>query len=66
MAGLEVILGAAMIIAALVLGWAARPSATGPVRRFAMTPVVEEYFIIGLMVIILAGACLIILAMRGA
>ena len=66
MAGLEVIFGAAMIIAALVLGWAARPSATGPIRRFAMSRVVEQYYIIALIVMIVAGIALIALAMRAA
>ena len=66
MAGLEVILGGAMIIAALALGWAARPSATGLVRRFAMTRIVEEYFLVALMAMIIGGATLIALAMRAA
>ena len=59
---LEFILGIAIIIGALWLGWSARASATGPVRRFAMTPWVEEYFVIFIMAAGLGGAVLIMSA----
>jgi hypothetical protein len=58
-ASAELISGIAIIIAALWLGWAARPSATGPVRRIAMMPWIEEYFVIVLLAAIMAGALLI-------
>jgi len=58
-ASMEFIMGAATVIVALWLGWAARASATGPVRRFAMLPLIEEYFVIFILAAILAGAVLI-------
>jgi hypothetical protein len=59
---MEFISGVALVIVALWLGWAARPNATGPVRRFAMMPWVEEYFVIVLLAAIMAGAVLIAIA----
>ena len=62
MASIDFISGVALVIGALWLGWAARPSATGPVRRFAMMRLVEEYFVILLLAAIMAGAVLIAVA----
>jgi hypothetical protein len=59
MTSIEFIVGVALIIAALWLGWAARASATGPIRRFAMMPVIEDYFVIFLLAVIVSGAVLI-------
>jgi hypothetical protein len=55
----EFILGIALIIGALALGWSARLGVTGPVRRIAMMPVVEDYFVIVLLIAIVAGGVLI-------
>ena len=62
MASIELVSGVAIIIVALWLGWAARASATGPVRRFAMTPIIEDYFVIVILAALLAGAVLIAIA----
>jgi len=59
---MEFILGVATIVVALWLGWAARASATGPVRRFAMLPLIEEYFVILLLAAIMTGIILIAVA----
>jgi hypothetical protein len=66
MAGLEIIVGAGLIVVALILGWSSRVSATGPVRRFAMHRAVEQYYVIGLMTMIVTGAVLVLLAMGAA
>ena len=62
MASAELILGVAVIIVAAWFLWAARPSATGPVRRLASLPLIEPYFIVFIMALILAAAILIALA----
>jgi hypothetical protein len=62
MASMEMIFGVAIVVAALWLGWAARATATGPVRRFAMLPWIEEYFVIFILTVILAGVVLIAVA----
>ena len=62
MASIEFISGVALVIAALWLGWSARVSATGPIRRFAMTPWIEEYFVVFLKAAILSGVILIAIA----
>jgi len=59
MATTEVIIGVALILVALWLAWAMRPSSGGVVHRMMLLPSVEPYSPIIVMLMILAGAILI-------
>ena len=62
MASIELVVGGAIIVAALLIAWAARPSARGPVRRFATVPWIEPYFLVLIMAAIMMGTVLIAIA----
>ena len=59
MATTEVIFGVVLILAALWLAWAMRPSSGSVVHRMMLLPRVEPYSPIIVMLMLLAGAILI-------
>ena len=56
MATTEVIIGVVLIVAALWLAWAMRPSSGSAVHRIMLLPIVEPYSPIIVMLMLLAGA----------
>jgi hypothetical protein len=63
MASMEVIIGVVVILGALVLGWAGRPSAAGFTRRAMSMPSVEPYFPIIVAGLLVTGAIFIALGL---
>jgi hypothetical protein len=63
MQNLEVIIGIAIVVGTVVFAWAARPSATGAARRIAAHPLLEPYYPVILMMLLLTSAILIALGL---
>lgn len=59
MATTEVIIGVVLILAAIWLAWAMRPSSGGVVHRMMLLPTIEPYSPIIVLMLLLAGAILI-------
>jgi hypothetical protein len=62
-ASIEAIVGGAIIVAALLIAWAARPNARGPVRRFATVSWIEPYFAVLILAAIMMGTVFIAVAL---
>ncbi len=63
MASIEVVIGVALILAALFFGWAARPGTAGIARRIQSQPTMEPYFPILIMGLIVAGVLIIMVGL---
>ena len=61
MESLELIVGVTLILGTLLFSWIARPSATGVARQLVAHPLLEPYYPIVLMALLLASALLIAL-----